>query len=90
MEIHKIYVSVEAIFKIDGSVVPKRIYWKNGQVFDIDKIMEVRPACSLHSGGAGMRYKIKIGQNIRYLFCEGQNAMRQHAFCRWFISKEGY
>ena len=84
------YVRVEAIFNLDGQVVPKRIFWENGEIFEIDKILDIRPACSLHSGGAGIRYKIKIGQNIRYLFCEGQNAMKHHAFCKWFISRENY
>lgn len=90
MENCKIYVSVEALFGLDGTVIPKRIFWENGQIFEIDKILEVRNACSLHSEGAGVRYKIKIGQNIRYLFCEGQNAMKHHAFCRWFVSQENY
>ena len=90
MENNKIYVKVEAIFNLDGSVVPKKIYWENGQAFEIDKILDVRPACSLHSGGAGTRYKIKIGQNIRFLFCEGQNVMKHHSFCKWFITNETY
>ena len=86
----KIYVQVEAFFDINGEVVPKSIIWENGKIYTIDKILDVRNACSLHSGGSGTRYTIKIGGNVRYLFCEGQNVLSHHEFCRWFISKEGY
>ena len=89
-EQEKIYVEVEALFDIEGTVIPKSIVWGNGKVYNIDKILDVRQACSLHSGGAGTRYTIKIGGNVRYLFCEGQNVMKHHGFCKWFISKEGY
>ena len=86
----KKYVQVEAFFDINGDVIPRIIVWENGKIFDIDKILDVRNASSLHSGGAGIRYTVKIGGNVRYLFCEGQNALSHHEFCRWFISKEGF
>lgn len=83
---NKIYVCVGAEFDTAGVITPKYIKWTNDEIFSIDKILEVRPASSLHSGGAGTRFKIKIGSNIRYLFCEGQNIMNRYAFCKWFIS----
>ena len=87
---NKVYVGVEAKFATDGTITPTAILWEDGKVYSIDKVIDVRPCCSLHIGGAGLRYTVKIGGNVRYLFCEGQNYMKREGFCRWFISKESY
>ena len=81
------YVEVIASFDCNGEVRPIAIKWEDGITYEIDKILDVTQTSSLKSGGAGTRYTVKIRGATRYLFCEGQNVMNRHKFCRWFIEK---
>lgn len=83
----KVYVEVIASFNTNGEVRPISIKWEDGYTYNIDKILDIRQTASLKSGGAGTRYTVRINGQIRYLFCEGQNVMKRHSFCRWFIEK---
>lgn len=66
----KIYVTVHAKFDCQGNIKPISIIWQDGSKFDIDKVLDVRRAASLKSGGTGIRYTIQIGKNQRYLYFE--------------------
>lgn len=44
--------------------------------YEVDRVLDVRPAASLKSGGAGIRYKCRIEGRETYLFLEET---------RWFI-----
>ena len=72
----KEYVSVTARFDPDGNLLPVKLHWKDGRVFDIDKILDIRYAASLKAGGAGIRYFCRIEGHERYLFLEDS---------RWFV-----
>jgi hypothetical protein len=34
----KVYVPVLAAFASDGKMIPRRIRWEDGEVYDIDKV----------------------------------------------------
>ncbi|MBQ3073796.1 MAG: hypothetical protein IJD19_03860 [Ruminococcus sp.] len=72
----KEYVSVTARFDPDGNLLPVKLHWKDGRVFDIDRILDIRYAASLKAGGAGIRYLCRIAGHERYLFLEDN---------RWFV-----
>lgn len=72
----KVFVQVEALFDIDGRLIPKEIIWEDGRKFPIDKILDVRRAASLKAGGQGMRYTCRIKNKETYLFYEEP---------RWFV-----
>ena len=74
----KRYVSVEAIFDEDGRMLPTAVRWDDGRRFSIDEVRDVRRAASLKTGGDGMRYTVRIGTNITYLFYEEP---------RWFVEE---
>ena len=74
----KEYVSVTAKFDEDGSLLPLVINWDDGRKYKIDKITDIRFACSLKSGGVGVRYTCKIMNHTRYLYLESN---------RWFVEK---
>jgi len=82
---NKIYVKVLAEFDTEGKVIPKSIEWYNGKIYEIKKILDVRNAVALKTSGSGIRYTVKIGRQITYLFCEGQNISNHHSFCKWFV-----
>ena len=81
----KVYVEVCAVFDDKGQVTPVWLKWLNGKVYQIDKVLDRRKSASLKAGGTGIRYTIKIGNQTRYLFCEGQNIWNEHNFCKWFL-----
>lgn len=72
----KKYVKIAAIFDCDGNLTPTCIYWEDERKFEIDKVTDIRYAASLKSGGAGLRYTVKIFGQERFLFFEEN---------RWFI-----
>ena len=71
-------INVSVILKqdIDGRKTPLSIIWKDGRTFDIDRVLDVRRAASLKSGGAGERYTCRIKNKQIYLFDEEG---------RWFL-----
>ncbi|MGI6686366.1 MAG: hypothetical protein ACOX47_13020 [Bacillota bacterium] len=73
---HKVYVDVTARFDKGGNVIPENIIWEDGRRFEIDRVLDVRPAASLKAGGCGIRYTCRIWGKETFLFLEGN---------RWFV-----
>mgnify|MGYP000491909063 FL=1 len=74
----KIYVDVNATFTKDGMLLPSFI-WKDGHVYEIQKVTDVRRAASLKAGGAGIRYTCIVDGKESHLFYEDNNM--------WFMEK---
>lgn len=72
----KVYVEVQVRFDTEGSLTPESIIWEDGRHFQIEKVLDVRPAASLKAGGCGIRYTCRICGREKYLFMEES---------RWFI-----
>lgn len=72
----KVYVTVNAIHKPDGSCLPRSVRMDNEDEFVIDKVLQVRKAAA-EVGGRGIRYTVRIGRSETHLFDE-QNG-------RWFV-----
>ena len=64
-------VSVKAIMKYNGEIIPLSILWEDGKEFVIDKILDSRPRASTKGGGMGVRYLIRIKGQERFLFLDG-------------------
>ena len=75
----KTYVSVEVLFDETGQMMPRCVQWEDGRIFDIDRILVVRPAASLRAGGQGIRYTCRIQGQETYLFYENP---------RWFVERK--
>lgn len=65
----KNYVEVTAVFDTEGGIMPKEVKIDNDR-FEVDRVLDIRPAASLKSGGAGIRYKCRIMGRETYLFLE--------------------
>lgn len=72
----KVYVTVNAEHKPDGSCLPKTIRMAGEEEYEIDRVLQVRRAAS-EVGGRGIRYTIRIGRSETYLFDEENG--------RWFV-----
>lgn len=76
---NKVYVDVTAEFSKDGDLVPKSFRWEDGQVYEIERVKDVRRAASLKAGGVGMRYTCVIDGQEKHLFYEDNNM--------WFVEE---
>ena len=75
----KHYVEVLSRTDEDGFVTPVSITWEDGRTFQIDRILDRRHAASLKVGGTGLRYLVRIGESVTYLFYENP---------RWFVEEK--
>lgn len=74
----KVYVVVDVRFELDGRLKPLSIIWEDGNEYEIDSVLDVRRAASLKAGGAGIRYKVRIGRSEAYIFREED---------KWFVER---
>lgn len=70
MDCVKVYVDVTAEFSKDGILTPKSFVWKDGRIYEIQRVKDMRRAASLKAGGVGMRYTCVIDGKDSYLFYE--------------------
>lgn len=73
----KIYVDVLAEFTKEGVLKPREIIWEDGRHYEVDKIIDTRPAARLKAGGARIRYTCKIQGREKYVFYESNY--------KWFV-----
>lgn len=78
--VYKKYVDVIVRCYPDGTIKPMAIWWDEGKVYEIDRILDVRPAASLKAGGAGIRYTCRIQGKQTYIWQEEN---------RWFVEAKG-
>ena len=74
----KKYVKVILEIDEDGNKTPKTIVY-NDQMFDVDRVLEVRSAPSMKVGGVGERYRIRIKGQETYIFFENN---------KWFVEEK--
>ena len=56
----RINLTVNVRHEVDGRAVPTSIVWEDGRQFYIDKVLDIRNAAAIKSGGVGIRYTCKI------------------------------
>ena len=76
----KVYVDVVCRYDIYGNIKPLSLTWEDGTVFEIDHVLDCRPAASLKAGGVGLRFTCRILNKQSYLFKEDD---------RWFLEGKG-
>lgn len=78
---YKKYVNMIVRNFPDGRVMPLAIDWDGGHLYEIDRVLDIRPAASpLKAGGAGIRYTCRI---------QGQNTYLWREEDRWFVEAKG-
>lgn len=79
------YVEVDVRFTPDGSMRPRTLIWGDGRKFEIEQILDVRPAHAQKTGGQGDRYRIRIQTHERELFFEHSTGCSSPQVGRWFV-----
>lgn len=72
----KRYVSVIADTSAEGRIIPLAVLWEDGRRFEIDRVLDSRQAISTRTGDPGIRFTIKVGKRVTYLWFENP---------RWFV-----
>lgn len=62
------YLGVYTYTTPEGQVLPRRVRWHDGQEWEIDRVLDVRPGVARKAGGVGTRYLVRIGRHERELF----------------------
>lgn len=70
------YITIIAKMQSDGVVLPLKLIWETGKIYEIDKVIDMRKKASTKGGGAGIRYLVKIKNKEKYLFLKDY---------KWFI-----
>lgn len=83
----KVYVSVEADFGSDGVMLPRAIIWEDGTRFEVDRVLDIRPAPALKAGGQGDRYSVRINNQPTYIFFERSTNLTGNVIGRWFVER---
>ena len=64
----------------DGTIMPLAIHWNEGELYEIDRVIDTRPCASLKAGGAGIRYTCMIQGHQKYIWLEEN---------KWFVEAKG-
>ena len=83
----KVYVPVEVCFDENGRMLPRSITWEDGKKYEIDRVIDIRPAPALKAGGQGDRYTIRIAGKQSYLFFERAATVSGCNLGRWFVER---
>lgn len=84
----KVYLSVNADFDSEGTMIPREITWETGERFIIDKILDIRQAPAMKAGGQGDRYTVLIKGKLSYLFFERSASLSGNNIGRWFVERK--
>jgi hypothetical protein len=80
---HKVYVDVNEDRLKDGQLLPRSFVWEDGNCYEVDKILDVRPAASLKAGGTGMRYTVRVMHKETFMYLEEDG----DSF-KWFMERK--
>lgn len=83
----KVYVTVRTDFMADGTMLPREITWEDGARFEIDRVLDIRPAAAIKAGGQGDRYTIRVSGKQTYLFFERSANLTGNNIGRWFVER---
>ncbi len=84
----KTYVDVRVDFHADGRMYPVSIEWEDGHVYEIDRVLDVRPAYAARAGGQGDRYTVRMNDQTTYLFFEHNADFGSQILGKWFVERK--
>lgn len=85
---YKAYVRVNLDTDEDGIMLPRKLTWEDGIQYEIDRVLDIRPAYAAKAGGQGDRYTVMVHGQIRYLFFERSTNLTGNVIGRWFVERK--
>lgn len=84
----KVYVAVKVAFDETGRMFPRSLVWEDGHEYEIDRVVNIKPAYAARAGGQGDRYTVRIGAHERELYFEHNAEYGQQITGRWFVERK--
>jgi len=81
----RVYVEMLARYSKDGTMMPAFLKWEDGEMYEIDRVLDVRRAAS-EAGSMGIRFTVRIMGHERHLFFE--DTYSDTGKPRWFVESE--
>ena len=81
----RVYVRTSVDYCPEGTMTPTAIKWEDGNLYEIDRVLDVRRAAS-EAGSMGIRYTVRIMGSERRLFFE--DTYSDTGKPRWFVESE--
>jgi hypothetical protein len=47
-----------------GNAIPQMIFWQDGLLFDVDRILNIEKRASVRAGGYGLCYRVRVTERI--------------------------
>ena len=85
---YKVYVSVVVDFSSEGVMLPRTIVWEDGKKYDVDRVIDIRPAYAAKARGQGDRYTIKVNGERTYLYFVRSTNLSGNVIGRWFVERK--
>lgn len=85
---YKVYVTVFVEHSSDGTMLPRTVVWEDGLKYDIDRVIDIRPAYAAKAGGQGDRYTIQVNGARTYLYFERSTNLTGNVIGRWFVERK--
>lgn len=85
---YKVYVTVFVEHSADGTMLPRTVVWEDGLKYDIDRVIDIRPAYAAKAGGQGDRYTIQVNGARTYLYFERSTNLTGNVIGRWFVERK--
>lgn len=74
----KVFVAVNADYSTEGRVLPRSFVWEDGRRFVVDRVLDIRKATSLKTGGTGVRYTVIVRGKQSYMWFDDREN-------KWFV-----
>lgn len=84
----KVYVAVAVYFNEEGVMLPRALTWEDGHTYQIDRVVDIRPAHAAKAGGQGDRYTVMMRGQRRFLFFERTTNLTGNIIGRWFVERK--
>ena len=84
----KVYVNVFVEHTTEGLMLPRTIVWEDGLKYDIDRVIDIRPAYAAKAGGQGDRYTIQVNGARTYLYFERSSNPTDTKIGRWVVERK--
>ena len=68
-------------------MLPREIEWEDGQRFEVDRVIDIRPSYAAKAGGQGDRYTIQINGQRTYLYFERSTNLTGNIIGKWFVER---
>ncbi len=81
----KVYVKVNSDFDATGYMQPRSIIWRDGRIFPIEQVRDLRPVSSVRDGRSGYCYTVIVHGQEKSLFFERTDPRIASKFGRWFV-----